>query len=208
MSLHEQELPGSDWQAPDSARELELLNMDGPEGPFFNPEHEVAEGAFFAGDLPVPGYKEWPVQTFEFSNGKLVGNSVLDATRATRLRCVVDAVAYNNDNLGAFHMPIDQSVTQSAHNFEKFLNKEIRLHGHSFKYSEVLPPVAVLALLETVWAAENNPILQALRQLRNDYQDRLSSAVMADLVQDVIYATQQNLLTHMYTSHVKELRKL
>lgn len=193
----------------------EVPSLDDPKRSFFNPDAVVRPGFKYYGDAPDPVYIEftaddngnlewqdqWPNQQFVFNEHKLLGNGVVTATRQSRFRSIVGALAQNPNNRQAFRMVGGESFEQSLTEVEKFLGKTRTIRGQRGTYRELLPPEVPLAIIEAVWREENNPILQALQQLRGRYSDELLPGDLNQVVRDTIFSTQRAMIIRMYRTH-------
>jgi len=209
MSEAEQAPPPTNWPAPEAGFIPEIVPND-PDGSFFNLRELINDDFVYCGIIPKPAAGPWPDQVYEFSENQLLGNDIVDPSRASRLRAVIDALTSEPANLASF-ATVNQPYANSIKDVEDFTRKTSKIDGQTVTYQELLPADAVLGLIEQAWQQDNNPVHAVLVQLNRDYRQQIPAGEFIQLVRDVMFATQRSLILQMYVTHKRgllEARKL
>lgn len=199
----EQLSPPDSPPAPNAGPTFEVV-PNGPEGPFFNLRELFGDTAIYYGIAPTPTLGPWPEYPYNFSENQLLGNDIVEPSRASRLRAVIDVLTADPANMAAFQTA-DQSYAQSIKDVEAFLRKTSKVNGQDVAYETLFPIDGVLGIIELAWGQGNDPVHSVLLNVAQKYREQIPTNDFAQLIRDVMFATNRNLIIEMYVTHKRGL---
>ena len=149
--------------------------------------------------------KEWPDFTFSFSPTYMVGGGVFDTNPERRLANTIRAVRNVAPN------SIEEGKAQDAdlklRATERFLKKPIIVKQSvlEVKPLDVIPADVFAEHFLVYLDTQNDPTSQALKQIQQEYGDKLEPKVLLRLRKDLIFATKPKTIEQVYKNYVSKM---
>jgi hypothetical protein len=145
----------------------------------------------------------WRDFVFDFSNQAITGTSALPTNRVARMRNVVNAIndktplaLFGTENMKPVFM------LETAQNRLKSTNK---IGDETIMKADLLSPVIVLGILEQFLVYQNDPVYQALAQVRAQY--KLAPSDYSLLHSDVLLSTKHKLIHEIYDEYIRSYKE-
>lgn len=153
-------------------------------------------------------------QDYEFTIGRtaLIGGGAIEASEVTRAAAVLRSVRETApESLEEPRSPGQQAVgaEHKLRAAQRFLDTSIPVDetGSTLKRREILPPSKLAAVLLDQLVEKNDPIAQAIEQVRHEYKNSLDDSELDRLKQDVIFTAKQDTVAEVYSDYNGKLRK-